>query len=168
MDGMLATTKEMEQMHNRKCFEPINIEELNKEERKKAQVALAYLSEKRDGTIKGCTVYNGKPTHEWLTKQDSASPTVSLESIMLTGVIDAYEHRDVMTVDVPNAFIQTELPQVEGDRVIMKITGSLVDILVCINLNLYKDRVVFEKGKKTLYVVVLKAIYGMLIAAFFL
>ena len=85
---------------------------------------------------------------EWLTKQDSASPMVSLESIMVTGVIDAYEHRDIMTVDVPNTFIQTELPQVEGDWVIMKITGYLVDILVRINPDLYREWVVFV-GKCT-------------------
>ena len=34
-DGMQAATKEMEQMHNHKCFEPINIEELNMEEKRR-------------------------------------------------------------------------------------------------------------------------------------
>ena len=41
-----------------------------------------------------------------MLKDDAASPTASLESIMITGVIDAHEERDVMTADVPNAFIQ--------------------------------------------------------------
>ena len=36
-------------------------------------------------------VYNGNPSHEWMSKDDAASPTGSLESIMITGVIDAYE-----------------------------------------------------------------------------
>jgi hypothetical protein len=164
-EGKKAAIKEMEQIHNRKCFEPINIEELNNNERKKAQIALAFLTEKRTGVIKGRTVYNGKPTREWLDKQDSASPTVTLESILLTTVIDAHEDRDVMTVDVPNAFIQTELPQVNGECVVMKITGYLVDILIKIDPELYKEKVVYEKGRRVLYVVVLKAIYGMLVAA---
>ena len=49
---------------------------------------------------------------------------------MLT--IDAHENRDVMSADVPNAFIQTKMPEVkEGEeRVMMKITGVLVDILI--------------------------------------
>ena len=99
----------------------------------KGQVALAYLSDKRSRVIKECTVYNGKPTREWLTKQDFESLTLTLENILLTLVIDAHEERDIMTVDVPNAYIQTELLQVDGDQVVMKITGYLADILIKIN-----------------------------------
>jgi hypothetical protein len=51
-------------------------------------------------------------------------------------------------------------------RVIMKITGVLVDMLVNINPELYGPAVVLENQKKVLYVEVLKAIYGMLEAAF--
>ena len=47
-------------------------------------MTLTYWTQKRDGTIKERNVYNGKPTREWLSKQDSASPTVLIESIMLT------------------------------------------------------------------------------------
>ena len=80
----------------------------------------------------GRMVYNGKPTREWLTREDSASPTAALESIMLTAVIDAHEGRDVMCADIPNAFIQAEMPDISDgeERVTMKITGVLVDMLV--------------------------------------
>jgi hypothetical protein len=61
-------------------------------ERKRAQQALMFISEKRDKTIKGSMVYNGKPTREWLSREDASSPTAALESIMLTAVIDATEH----------------------------------------------------------------------------
>jgi hypothetical protein len=50
-----------------------------------------FLTEKRDGRIKGRLVYNGKPTRDCLSKEDAASPTASLEGIMLTGIIDAKE-----------------------------------------------------------------------------
>ena len=56
-----------------------------------------FLGEKRDGTVKGRMVYNRKPTKEWLSREDSASPTAALESIMLTAVIGAHEERNVMT-----------------------------------------------------------------------
>ena len=56
-------------------------------------------------------VYNGKPTRQHYTCQEATSPTVLLESILITGVIDAHEGRDVMSADVPNAFIQTEIPE---------------------------------------------------------
>ena len=47
----------------------------------------------------------------------------------------------------------------------MKITGVLVDLLVDMVPEVYKDYVVFENGKKVLYVQVLKALYRMLITA---
>ena len=81
-------------------------------------------------------------------------------------MIDAHEGRDVMTADIPNAFIQAHLPQEVGDeRVIMKITGVLVDLMVEMAPEIYGPYVVYENGKKVLYVQVLKALYGMLVAA---
>jgi hypothetical protein len=128
-----------------------------------------FLGEKRDGTVKGRMVYNGKPTREWLSREDSASPTAAFESIMLTSVIDAHEERDIMACDIPNAFIQALMPKVkDGDeRVMMKITGVLVDMLVKLNPELYGPYVVYERNRrnKVLYVQVMRAIYGMLEAA---
>ena len=98
-------------------------------------------------------MYNGKPTREWLSKQDSASPTISTESLMITATIDAKENRDIMTADVPNAFIQMELPKIDGeDRIVMKITGALVDMLILIDPGLYKEHVVYERGNAVIYV----------------
>ena len=70
----------------------------------------------------------------------------------------------MMSCDIPNAFIQAEMPDVSdgSEKVIMKITGVLVDILVQLNPNEYRKFIVYESGKKVLYVVVLKVIYGML------
>jgi hypothetical protein len=115
--GHDASMKEMDQLHRRSCFTPASIKKMIQAERKKLQVALMFLGEKRDGTIKGRMVYTGKPTREWLSREDSASPTAALESIMLTAVIDAHEGRDVMTCDIPNAFIQALMPEVkDGDE----------------------------------------------------
>jgi hypothetical protein len=60
-----------------------------------------FLGEKRCGTVKGRMAYNGKPTREWLSREDSASPTAALESIMLTAVIDAHEERNENDVRHP-------------------------------------------------------------------
>jgi hypothetical protein len=130
--GWDASKKEMDQLHRQWCFTPILIAAMTQIERRKAQQALLFLGEKWDGTIKERMVYNGKPTREWLSREDSASPTAALQSIMLTAVIDAHEGCDVMTCDIPNAFIQALMPEVkdEDKRVMMKITGVLVDMLV--------------------------------------
>ena len=129
--------------------------------------ALMFLTEKRDKSVKGRMVYNGKPTREWLTREDSASPIAALESIMLTAVIDAHEGQDVMCADILNTFIQAEMRDISDgeERVTMKITGVLVDMLVQLSPEIYGPYVVFEKQRKDIYVQVLKAIYGMLQAA---
>jgi hypothetical protein len=97
------------------------------------------------------------------------SNSAALESITLTAVIDAHEERNVMTCDIPNAFIQALMPEVkDGDeRVMMKITRVLVDMLVEFNPELYGPYVVYERNRrnKVLYVQVMRAIYGMLEAA---
>jgi hypothetical protein len=106
-------------------------------------MALVFHTEKRDRSVKGRMVYNGKPTQEWLSQEDTASPTAALESIMITGVIETKEERDIMTCDVPNAFIQAFLPKREPgeDRVGMKITGVLVNMLVNISPDLYSPAI---------------------------
>ena len=47
----------------------------------------------------------------------------------------------------------------------MKITGVLVDLLIKLAPEIYGPFAVFENGKKVLYLEVLRALYGMLVAA---
>ena len=99
-------------------------------------------------------------------KDDTTSPTALNEAIQLTAVVDAEERRDVAIVDIPHAFVQTDLPESEdGVRITMKISGPLVDMLVEIAPEAYKGQVIYEGKTKVLYVQVLKAIYGMLQSA---
>ena len=165
--GKAASKKELKQLHDRLCFTPKSVAEMTPLETARAVEALMFLSEKRDGTIKGRRVYNGIPIREWLSREESASPTAALESIFLLAVVDAKEGRDVMTCDVPNAFIQMPMPPTpKGQpRVMMKITGVLVDLLVELAPELYGPYVVYERGRKVLYVEVLRAIYGQLVAS---
>jgi hypothetical protein len=165
--GKIAALNEVKQLHDRVCWKPISIKDLTKMEKERAQEALMFLSEKGDKTIKGRAVYNGKPTRVWHNKEDSASPTASTESIFITATIDAKEFRDVMSSDIPNAFIQASMAATKkGERrVIMKITGILLDLLVSLDPELYGPHVVYEDGKKVLYLEVIRALYGMLVAA---
>ena len=115
------------------------------------QQALMYLAENCDSTIKGRMVYNGNPTLKWLRKEDSASPTVTLEGLIVVMCIDTKECHDIMSSNVPNAFIQTKLPT-SSERIIMKISGMLVDLLVDESPTKYAKYVVYENGVKVLYV----------------
>ena len=72
--GYEAALKEVAQLHKRTCFTPLPVKELTDEEQRKAVEALLFLTEKLEKSIKGQMVYNGKPTREWLSREDLASP----------------------------------------------------------------------------------------------
>ena len=111
-------------------------------------------------------VHNGEPTREWLNEEESASPTVATDSLFHTMILDAREKRDVMTVDAPNAFMQTKIDQKEGqDKIIVKIAGMLVGMLVEDSLDTHSTCVVHENDKKTLCVEALRAICGVFTSA---
>jgi hypothetical protein len=40
-------------------------------------------------------------------KEDGASPTIVMDSIMITATIHAHKHRDIAMVDIPGAFLHT-------------------------------------------------------------
>ena len=88
---------------------------------------------------------------------------------MLMAVVDAKEERDIMSNGVPNTFIQAHVPKGKtkngNKRIIMKITGRLVDVLISITPEVYSGYGVYENGENVLYIIVLRAIYGMLISA---
>ena len=92
---------------------------MTSQERRKAQIALAYLTEKKSGEVKGRIVYNGAPTRKYMDDVDTSSHTASLEGILLMAMIDAYEGRDVMSLDIPNAFIQAGMPKKEGKETVL-------------------------------------------------
>ena len=50
-------------------------------------------------------VAGGNKQRGTIDKEDAALPTAALESVLLTSRIDAAEERDVVVIDIPNAFI---------------------------------------------------------------
>ena len=122
-----------------------------------------FLTQKKDGRIKARTCANGSTQREYTSRYEAASPTALTESHIITAVIDAKQGRDVMTADIPNAFVQTDITKSKNeDRTIMKIRGQLVDILVKIAPEQYQDFVRFEGNQTILYVEMMKALYRML------
>jgi len=97
-------------------------------------------------------------------KDEATSLTVSHEATIITGVIEAKQQHDIMTADIPNAFVQTDINQ-SGEKIIMKIRGELVDILVDVSQEIYSNYVVQEKGQCVFYVQMLKALYGMMVSS---
>jgi len=92
---------------------------------------------------------------------------VTAEAGMPTCVLDAQEDRDIAVVDILNAFVQTVVDEEDTEhRVIVRIRGPLVDILVSIAPDLYGPYVTTNKsGQKVLIVECLNAVYGTMVAA---
>ncbi len=92
---------------------------------------------------------------------------VTAEAVMLTYVIDAQEERDVAVVDIPNAFVQTVVSEEDAEhRVVVRIRGPLVDILVSIASGVYGPYVTTTNtGQNVLIVECLNAIYATMVAA---
>jgi hypothetical protein len=118
--GFKAAHYEMKQLHLRKTFKPNHWRELSKAQRQTVLESHMFLKFKRDGKIKGRTVAGGNKQHDFISKEDASSPTVATESVLLSYIIDAEEHRDVNVVDIPNAFIQTRVEN-KKDMAFIKI-----------------------------------------------
>ena len=130
----------MKQLHWRNSFMPKLYNDLSPKQREKILKSHIFIKQKKSGEIKGRTVAGGNKQRGYINQEDASSPTVLTESVILTCMIGAMEEREVTIVDIPNAFIQNEVTD-QNKRVIVRIRGMLVDILVKIAPDVYKDNV---------------------------
>jgi hypothetical protein len=142
-------------------FEPQHARDLSDDNEKKALSSLIFLRQKKNGAVKGRSCANGNPQREHIAKEEAAAPTVALESVFLTSMIDAKENREVVTIDIPGAFLHAD----NEDYVIMKMVGTLAELMVKTNPKMYRQYVVLEKGRSVLYLRLQKALYGMMKSA---
>jgi hypothetical protein len=96
-----------------------------------------------------------------MTKEETSSPTVASQSLPLTCIIDAIEGRDIVTVDLPGAFMKSDM---EGG-IYMKLEGVMAEVILKIDPKKYKKYVVQEGGHDVIYVRLTKALYRTLQAA---
>ena len=88
--------------------------------------SLIFLREKCDGSIKAYACANGSVQREYITKQEATSPTVTTDGLLATCVINAKQGRNIMTLNILYAFVQTPLPE-SNEQIIMKLYGKLVE-----------------------------------------
>jgi hypothetical protein len=154
-----AASKELMQLHMKDTFEPQDVKALTGDQKKSALESLMFLKEKREGTIKGRMCADGRKQREGSTKSDATSPTVALESVLITANICAFERRYVAIVDVPGAFQTADM----DEKVIMCLRGRLAEPAP----NIYRKFISIDnKGSSILYVKLQKALYGCLRSAF--
>jgi hypothetical protein len=129
-EAKYAVTAEMKQLHWKNSYKPKHWCELSKGQKEKHAILESHIfvDKKRDGKLKARKVIGGNKQHDYITKEDASSPTVSAQVVLLTCIIDALEG-DVTVVDIPNAFVQTVVED-EEHCVIVCIRVLSVDILV--------------------------------------
>jgi len=146
--GIKAVLKELQQIHDRGVLEPTDQSKMTLEEKKAALAYLMLIKEKSSGVIKGRGCADGQKQRLYTNKEDSSSPTVAIESVFLTSVIDSKENHDVATIDVPGAFMQADME----DTVHMKLEGTMAELLINLALDVYKKFAYKHNGKTMLYV----------------
>ena len=156
--GAAAVTTELQQLHDRGVLAPKLFSELTREQRARALAYLMFLKRKRDDSIKGRGCADGRPQSEWMSKEDTASPTVATLAMILSCMIDAKEGRDVATADIPGAFLQTDYDK--GDTH-LRIEGPMLELLTKLEPEHYRKYIhTYPDGKKVLFAEIKKAVYG--------
>lgn len=157
--GTKAVHKEMKQIHDREVLIPVDASKMSRGDKAEALRYLMFLKEKSDGTIKGRGCADGRKQRRFIGKDSASSPTISTEALFLIATIAAKEGRKVVTVDVPGAYLQTEL---KDEKVVVKFEGKMAELLEMIDPKLYRKHLVVEKGVKVLYAELAKVLYGIL------
>ena len=76
--------------------------------------------------IKGRRCAYGINKGNWILKEDTSSPNVSTEGLVISCMIDAMEGRGVATADIAGAFLQTDY---EKGYIPINTEGAMVNIL---------------------------------------
>jgi hypothetical protein len=157
----MAVTKELHQFNTYDVFKQITADSLRDKEKKKALSTLIFLKEKQNGTVNAQSCVNRSVQRLHVAKEEAASPMVALESIFVTSTIDARENREVVTINIPGAFLHAK----NKDYIVMQMNGTLAELMAKTDPKLYRKYLVDKKGKKVLYLHLQKALHRMMISA---
>jgi len=86
----------------------------------------------------------------------SPSSTVSTKVLVTMLVIDAHEHRDVVTCDIVGSYSHSDMDK----PATIILNGEIVNMMVEVDKEKYFKYMTYENTKKVLYIRVLKALYG--------
>ena len=87
--------------------------------------------------IKGLIVADGSKQRFYTRHKKSDGPllTTHADSVIMMGMIDAYERKNVTVIDVQNAFLHSD----NGQRIAMAIHGKTAESLVWLDSFLYRS-----------------------------
>ena len=147
--------KESKKLPTMKTVDPLNTENMTREQRQSALRYLMFFIKSRSGWIKAIRWADGSKKWEYMTKEETYNPTASTEDLILSCLMDTKEGRDVSTIDIPGAYMHADMK----DEVNMKLEGKMADLFSEIHPQIYEEYITMENGKKVLYVRLKKSLY---------
>jgi hypothetical protein len=87
-NGSVALRKEMEQLNTRKVAKPVDSSKIYKVQKRASLRYLVFMPKERCGKIKARGCADGRKQQDTTTKEEASSPTVAIESVMLSSTID--------------------------------------------------------------------------------
>jgi hypothetical protein len=163
-DGYKATIKELDaNLIGRNIIEMLPPEGITRDIFKMSLGYLMFLKRKRCGKIKARGCADGRPQREYISKDQSSSPTVANNALFTTCLVDAIEIRAVAICDIPGAFLQADWPQDEPCYI--RFEGIMVDMICQIEPKYIKCIKYGRNKRKWMIGKLRKAIYGTLLGA---
>ena len=108
-DGFEALLKVMKKLHIIEVEQPYNSNVLAKKENKKSLKYLMFLEQNHCIRIKGRRCSDGRNQRIYKTKEETISPTVATDSMLLSCVIDAKDNWYIVTWNIPGLFMQSDM-----------------------------------------------------------
>ena len=142
-------------------YSPLDPNTLNAEQCAEDLAPLMFLVENPDGRTKSRSCIDGSKQRRIMgyKKEDSASPTVSNDGLMIRSAIEAHEKRHVACIDMLGAYLHALTDEEE----IMLLRGPLNELMAMFEPKLYRKFVTHDnKGVELFYVKMNKALYGLL------
>ena len=101
--GSDVLTKEMDQLYRQTflaCFYYI----LCSKGEEDVSLGCTYTGAKEQKKLKGVMLFNRKTTIKWFSREDTSSPTASLEGFFME-TIDVYDGRDIMVLGIDELLV---------------------------------------------------------------
>jgi len=154
-----AILKEMDQMISKNVFHPVLLDELSTKDRRSIICCSMFLKEKykADGSfdkVKARLVAGGHQQDRTVYGDKLSSPTVAISSVFMISVIAAGERREVVTLDIPGAYLHAEMPT--DCAVHMRLNKYLSNIMIQLSSHYAK----YLNDDGTIVVRLDKALYG--------
>ena len=82
---------EFSQLDDKTVFDGVMVSDLTSQQKRKALRTINIITEKKCGKLKGRTVADGSTQRDLYSKSETASPTISNDTLLMTMLVDVWK-----------------------------------------------------------------------------